>query len=87
MTFDATLDAAFKARLPLLYLETGEEVRAIAAITDAAHAQRNRRAVWTWTSALGLIGPDGKTYNAGAGSDEQEQSSTWQTMISGTVTP
>lgn len=34
-----------------------------------------------------FIGPDGKTYNAGAGSDEQEQSSTWQTMISGTVTP
>jgi AAA+ superfamily predicted ATPase len=61
VTFDATLDAAFKARLPLLYLETGEEVRAIAAITDAAHAQRNRRAVWTWTSALGLIGPDRKT--------------------------
>ncbi|AZS42528.1 AAA family ATPase [Microbacterium oleivorans] len=61
VTFDATLDAAFKARLPLLYLETAEEVRAVAAITDAAHAQRNRRAVWSWTSALGLIDPDGKS--------------------------
>ncbi len=61
VTFDATLDAAFKARLPLLYLETAEEVRAVSAITDAAHAQRNRRRVWTWTSALGLIDPDGKS--------------------------
>ncbi|WP_405374679.1 MULTISPECIES: AAA family ATPase [unclassified Microbacterium] len=61
MTFAQTLDEAFKARLPLLYIETGEEVRAVAAITDAAHAQRNRRDVWSWTSALGLIGPDGKT--------------------------
>ncbi|GAB2693652.1 SpoVK/Ycf46/Vps4 family AAA+-type ATPase [Microbacterium marinum] len=61
MTFAKTLDEAFKARLPLLYIETGEEVRAVAAITDAAEAQRNRRAVWSWTSALGLIGPDGKT--------------------------
>jgi len=61
VTFDATLDAAFKARLPLLYLETAEEVRAVAAITDAAHAQRNRRRVWTWTSALGLIDPEGKS--------------------------
>ena len=60
MTFAQTLDEAFKARLPLLYLETGEEVRAIAALADAAAAQRNRRSVWTWTSALGLAGPDGK---------------------------
>ncbi|KQZ85660.1 ATPase [Microbacterium sp. Root166] len=60
MTFADTLDEAFKARLPLLYIETGEEVRAIAAVTDSAQAQRNPRGVWTWTSALGLIGPDGK---------------------------
>ncbi len=60
MTFAKTLDEAFKARLPLLYLETGEEVRAIEAVTLAAGAQRHPRPVWTWTSALGLIGPDGK---------------------------
>ncbi|MBD0861114.1 MCE family protein [Gordonia sp. zg691] len=34
-----------------------------------------------------FIGPDGKTYNAGTGSDQQGQSSTWQKMISGTVAP
>ncbi|UNK72236.1 AAA family ATPase [Microbacterium sp. H1-D42] len=61
MTFAETLDEAFKARLPLLYLETGEEVRAIEAISLAASAQRHPRPVWTWTSALGLIDPEGKS--------------------------
>lgn len=61
MTFADALDDAFKARLPLLYIESGEEVRAIGAITDAAVAQRNPRQVWTWSAAIGLIGPDGKT--------------------------
>ena len=61
MTFADTLDDAFKARLPLLYIETGEEVRAVSAVTDAAQAQRHPRRVWTWTAALGLIDPDGKS--------------------------
>ncbi|MGB4137005.1 MAG: AAA family ATPase [Microbacterium sp.] len=60
MTFAKTLDEAFKARLPMLYLETGEEVRAIEAVSQAAAAQRHPRPVWTWTSALGLTDPDGK---------------------------
>lgn len=61
MTFADTLDDAFRARLPLLYIETGEEVRAVSAVTDAAQAQRHPRRVWTWTAALGLIDPDGKS--------------------------
>lgn len=61
MTFADTLTEAFKARLPLLYIETGEEVRAISAISDAAETQRHPRALWTWSAALGLVGPDGKS--------------------------
>ena len=63
MSFTDTLDQAFKARLPLLYIETSEEVRALEEITRAARGLRRPREVWTWTSATGLIGPDGKTIN------------------------
>ncbi|AWB87596.1 AAA family ATPase [Mycetocola zhujimingii] len=63
MSFADTLDQAFKARLPLLYIETSEEVRALEEITRAAQALRRPREVWTWTSATGLIGPDGKGVN------------------------
>ncbi len=63
MSFVQTLDEAFKARLPLLYIETSEEVRAIEEITRAAQALRRPRDVWTWTSAVGLVGPDGKGIN------------------------
>ncbi|GHD43983.1 AAA family ATPase [Mycetocola manganoxydans] len=60
MSFIDTLDQAFKARLPLLYIETSEEVRVQEAIRTAAGALRRPRDVWTWTSATGLIGPDAK---------------------------
>ena len=63
MSFAQTLDQAFKARLPLLYIETSEEVRALDEVARAAAALRRPREVWTWTSATGLIGPDGKTIN------------------------
>ena len=57
MDFATTLDQAFKARLPLLYLETSEEVRAVQALTAAAARQRTPRPVWTWSTATGLIHP------------------------------
>jgi SpoVK/Ycf46/Vps4 family AAA+-type ATPase len=60
MSFSQTLDQAFKARLPLLYIETSEEVRALEEVTRAAQALRRPREVWTWTSANGLLGPDNK---------------------------
>ncbi|MBG6238541.1 SpoVK/Ycf46/Vps4 family AAA+-type ATPase [Mycetocola sp. CAN_C7] len=60
MTFTDTLDQAFKARLPLLYIETSEEVRVQEEILRAAKALRRPREVWTWTSATGLIDPEGK---------------------------
>ncbi|WP_309068334.1 AAA family ATPase [Microbacterium sp.] len=57
MDFATTLDQAFKARLPLLYLETSEEVRAVQALAHAADRQRTARPVWTWSSATGLVHP------------------------------
>jgi SpoVK/Ycf46/Vps4 family AAA+-type ATPase len=63
MSFALTLDQAFKARLPLLYIETSEEERALEEVARAAKALRRPREVWTWTSAAGLIGPDGKGIN------------------------
>ena len=65
--FDTVLDQAFKARLPLLYLETSEEMRAQDAIARAAAGLRKPRSVWTWTTTNGLVdpesGPVGNTTN------------------------
>src|SRR5690554_5787994 len=58
MAFVESLDQAFKARLPLLYVETSEEVRVLAQIRQAASKLRNPRRVWSWNSAVGLVGPD-----------------------------
>lgn len=58
MAFAESLDQAFKARLPLLYVETSEEVRVLAQIRAAAKKLRNPRRVWSWNSAIGLIDPD-----------------------------
>jgi SpoVK/Ycf46/Vps4 family AAA+-type ATPase len=60
VTFDQTLEQAFKARLPLLYVETSEEMRLQEAVQRVAGALRNPRALWTWTASTGLSGPDGK---------------------------
>lgn len=58
MDFATSLDHAFKARLPLLYLETSEEVRVIDALRQAVKGLRTPRPVWVWTSALGLVDPE-----------------------------
>lgn len=58
MDFATSLDHAFKARLPLLYLETSEEVRVIDALREAVRGLRTPRPVWVWTSALGLVDPE-----------------------------
>jgi SpoVK/Ycf46/Vps4 family AAA+-type ATPase len=56
--FDKSLDQAFKARLPLVYLETSEELRAQEAILRTAQALRRPRSVWTWTTTVGLLDPE-----------------------------
>ncbi|RWZ49517.1 AAA family ATPase [Labedella phragmitis] len=58
--FAKTLDQAFKARLPLLYIETSEEERVVQEIGRAAGELRHPRQVWTWSSASGLVSPESK---------------------------
>lgn len=58
MDFSVTFDQAIKARLPMVYLETSEEVRAVTALTDIVARQRAPRPVWTWSSATGLVHPE-----------------------------
>ncbi|GAB3618204.1 AAA family ATPase [Okibacterium endophyticum] len=61
MTFAQTFDQALKARLPLLYIETSEEVRVLDEVRKAASALRTPRGMWVWTSATGLLKPDGSS--------------------------
>ena len=61
MTFDQTLDQAFKARLPLLYVETSEEMRLHDAVARVAEGLRKPRGLWSWTTSVGLVDPDGTT--------------------------
>ncbi|MDG4785623.1 AAA family ATPase [Micromonospora sp. WMMD1102] len=54
----------FKARFPILYIESYEEHRVVADVTAVARdgaLVRTPRAVWTWSATEGLVGPDGTT--------------------------
>jgi len=57
-TFRATLSSVFKARFPILYLDTWEEDRALAEITDVAtnpELIKTPREVHVWTRTAGLV--------------------------------
>jgi len=61
-SFRDTLSQLFKARFPILYIESYEEQRVVAEVAavarDAAWAA-TPRAVWTWSVTEGLVQPDG----------------------------
>jgi SpoVK/Ycf46/Vps4 family AAA+-type ATPase len=51
-----------KARVPVLYIESYEEQRAVAEVVSTARdgaLVRTPRSVWTWSATEGLLGPDG----------------------------
>ena len=54
-SFRSTLDQVFKARFPLLYVETFEEQRVLAEVAAVASALRTPRRVWTWSATEGLV--------------------------------
>ena len=62
IAFRDALAQMFKARFPILYVESSEEQRVIAEVSgvaaDAAQV-RTPRAVWTWSLTTGLVQPDG----------------------------
>lgn len=58
-SFREALDQMFKARFPLLYVESFEEQRVIAEVAAVAGAMRVPRPVWTWSATGGLRPPDG----------------------------
>ncbi|WP_233513784.1 AAA family ATPase [Micromonospora craterilacus] len=62
IAFRDALAQMFKARFPILYVESSEEQRVIAEVcgvaADAAQV-RTPRAVWTWSLTTGLVQPDG----------------------------
>lgn len=60
--FDVDLGLALRARYPLLYVETHEEMRALARIRTIASdigAVRIPREVWVWSLSAGVVGPTG----------------------------
>ena len=63
-SFRDTLALLFKARFPVLYVETFEESRVVAEIAavggDAARI-RTPRPIHTWTATQGLVGGDGSS--------------------------
>jgi ATP-dependent 26S proteasome regulatory subunit len=63
-SFSETLSLLFKARVPVLYIESFEEGRvqeAVAAVASDAKRMRNPRPLWTWSLTRGIVGPDGKS--------------------------
>lgn len=61
-SFRDTLTQMFKARFPILYVESHEEHRVLSEIRAAAGdaaGMRTPRAVWTWSVTEGLVQPDG----------------------------
>lgn len=64
--FRHTVAKLFKARFPILYVESHEEHRVLAEIAAVASDPTlvpTRRAVWTWSATEGLVTPDGSPRN------------------------
>lgn len=64
--FRETLALLFRARFPVLYVESFEEHRVLDEVRAVATDQtimRTVRPVYVWSSVRGFVGPDGKTEN------------------------
>lgn len=62
-SFRDTLSLLFKARFPVLYIESFEETRVlreISAVASDVEQVRTPRPLWTWSATQGLVDPEGK---------------------------
>lgn len=76
-SFSDNLALLFRARFPLLYVESFEEPRVvaeIAAVAGDANLMRTVRPVYTWSATRGFIGPDGSTQS---GTTDPKQAVDW----------
>lgn len=76
-SFRDNLALLFRARFPILYVESFEEPRVLAEINEVAsdaNLMRTVRPVYVWSSTKGFIGPDG---SAVAGTVEPRQGLDW----------
>lgn len=63
-SFQDTLGLLFKARFPVLYIESFEEARVereVAAVASDLERVRTPRPLWTWSLTRGVVGTDGKS--------------------------
>ncbi|RBY84320.1 AAA family ATPase [Blastococcus sp. TF02A-26] len=58
-SFRDNLDQMLKARFPLLYVESFEELRVVTETVHVASALRTPRGVWSWSVTEGLTSPAG----------------------------
>lgn len=76
-SFSDNLALLFRARFPVLYVESFEEPRVLAEITRVAsdaNLMRTVRPVYVWSATRGFIGPDGA---AQSGTTDPKQAVDW----------
>lgn len=76
-SFRDNLALLFRARFPVLYVESFEEPRVvseIAAVASDASLMRTVRPVYTWSATRGFVGPDGSTQS---GTTDPKQAVDW----------
>ncbi|MFE5291845.1 AAA family ATPase [Isoptericola sp. NPDC056618] len=76
-SFRDELALLFRARFPVLYIESFEEVRVVDEVRSVAsdrNQMRTTRPVYVWSATRGFVGPDGEPQR---GTDDPQQAIDW----------
>ena len=82
-SFRDNLALVFRARFPVLYIESFEEPRVLAeigSIAGDANEMRTVRPVYTWSATRGFVGPGGATHS---GTTDPKQAVDWMLQQDG----